>query len=362
MTDFNQPCGDGFGVTDGIGKSVTVNLEDCRVPGGSLYPSNSLYPGHIIGISDIGIKTLTKFETENWSVVDSPVKTYVKNTSEGGLQPSGTLYPSLILYPYSGILVFDKIVKTPCKNVADNSTVSDTINSFAVVKGVSDNIGFLEGFANEITKYLNENSNFIDSSIYNTGKNLSETATVNDVFEILFTSYFTESVGILDETAKFIVKYLQEYGLIPYDTLYSSEILYPDGAILVVDNFNFGFTNNLSDNFSIIDDIIRAIIKDIPDDINISDKILFNTILYLEENSNILDEISKCGYKSLTDQAAFIDGVTKNIISILSDDIDIDDEIETILRTLVRATLEAIDDGNTTLSAIKSRISNLGLA
>ena len=362
MTDFNQPCSDGFSIADGITKSVTLNLQDDKYPGTTLYPSVALYPGNAVGIVDSNVNTYTKNETEVFNIIDSPVKAIVKNIEEGGLYPSTTLYPTGTRYPNSGILVSDEIVNTPCKNLSDSSTISDGISSFGIGKGLSDSVDFLEGFSNEITKYLEENSGVVESLVHNIGKNVGESTTISDVFTVVFSSYLTDSVGISDDTVKSIVKYLSEGELTPYNTLYPSEILYPGGGILVSDDFNFGFTTNLSDGFSIIDSIAHGIIKDIPDNINISDDILFSVGLYLEENPNILDEISKGGYKSLTDQAAFVDDITKSITSSLSDTINIDDEIETVLRTLVRATLEAVDDGGATLSAIKNRISSLGLA
>jgi hypothetical protein len=361
VTDFNQPCSDGFSVTDGIVKSVTLNLIDSRIPNDSLYPGASLYPGHIIGVADVDTKAFTKNEVEAFTATDTPVKRIVKNLEEGGLYPSATLYPTGTLYPNAGVLVEDEIVKTPCKNASDSSTVSD-VSSFGTGKGLSDNIEFLEEFINAVVKNVDESTTILESSVYNINKNFDENTTVSDVFTVLFTSYLTESVGISEDIVKSIVKHLLESGEFPLDTLYPTTDLYPDGGIDTTDTFSFGLTTNLSDGFSIIDSIARSIIKDIPDDINISDNILFSTVVYLEENQSILDEISKHGYKSLTDSTALIDDIVKNITPILSDSIGIDDEMTYVLRTLVRATLEAVDDGGATLSAIKNRLSSLSLA
>jgi hypothetical protein len=335
VTDFNQPCADGFSVGDGIIKSATLNLFDCTCPSNSLYPSGSLYPG-VISITDTNTNVFTIEESENFTATDSHVMNIVKNVNEGGLRPSTSLYPLTTLYPNSGILVLDRINKITSKNVSENGAIGDVIGPFAIVKGAADNIDFLDEIRSGIVKYLNDSGNIIDLSIYNIGKNINDNVIINDIFTTAFTSYLKDSVGISDGIVKSIVKYLNECGLTPYNTLYPSGLLYPNSGIKMADICSANPTVNLSDEFSIIDAITRAIIKDIPDNINISDNILFNTILYLEENSTILDEISKGGYKSLSlsDQVDLVDNVTKNIISIISENIDINDKIETILMGL----------------------------
>ena len=321
MVDYNQPCSDSLNIIDSYSRIVAYKKdisESGLVPSSTLYPSSTLVPLTPIsfydvcnnssskGLSDsftvvdtIGPYTIGKNLQDSVAIYDVIMKAFVKSIFEGGRKPDNSLYPSFGIFPEGGLNVIDIVGSGFSRLLTDSFIITDTISSFDIGK------------------------------------------------------YYTESIGTLDSTTKSISKVLYEVGTLPCDTLYPSDDFYPEGGITVNDNVTFGFFRWLSDTFNIVDsDINFGMGKNLIEDISILDIILFNIGSYIEENIDILDEISKSTYKPLNDTFTIEDNMVKDITQVLSEYMIIDDDIETILRTLVRATLRAIKSSGSSLRAI----------
>ena len=322
MTDYNQPCSDSLTITDVHSRIVAYikSISECGLlPSTTQYPSSTLTPTtpiafydectHLPGknLSDsftsvdvIGPYDIGKALQDSVSVSDTIMTAFVKSLVEGGQLPGTSLYPAPGLYPEGGINISDVVGSGFFRSLADSFTTSDVISSFDIGK------------------------------------------------------YSSESFGVSDSIMKGANKQLGEIGTVPDVTLYPATDFYPEGGITVTDVENFGFFRSLSDslNISDIDGINFGIGKGLSEDISVLDVILFSIGLYLKENANILDEILKGGYKSLNDTLMIEDNMIRNITQLLSESMTIDDNAETILRTLVRATLRAIKSGGSSLRAI----------
>jgi hypothetical protein len=314
--------------------------------------------------------------SDSLNIIDSfsRIVAFKKDISESGLVPSSTLYPSATRVPLTPIAFYDVCTNSPCKNSSDSFTSTDVIGPYTIVKGLQDSVSVFDTVMKAFIKSLIETGDVPTDSLYPSfnlypegGINindavgsgffrlLSDSFIINDIINSFnIGKYSSESVSISDLTMKAIGKYLGEVGTLPEVALYPANDFYPEGGISVIDITTFGFFRFLSDSFSIddIDGINFGIGKGLDEDISIFDIILYNIGLYLEENTHILDGISKDTYKLLDDTFTIEDNIVKDITQLLSESMIVDDEIETILRTLVRATLRAIKSGGSSLRAI----------
>ena len=311
MTDYDKTLSDSFIVTDSYSRIVAYKKDISEaglVPDTNLYPSNTLIPVlptlftdvctniSCKNLSDVFISTdvathgIVKGVTEGLSLSDIIVKAVVRYFAESGLLPETTLYPGITLYPEGGIEIIDGISNGIVNTLTDSWIIIDAIDSF--------NIG----------------------------------------------KYSLDAVNISDSNIKSIGKYLNETGELPQDILYPANDFYPKGGMNVSDIMSFGFFRWLVDSCGVsdIDGSEFGIGKNINENINIVDIILFSIGSYFEENINVLDEISKYETKSLSDTFNIEDTIVRNITRVLSESMIIDDSIQNLLRTLVRATINAI--------------------
>lgn len=278
-----------------------VDLEDFLCPGINLYPDTNLYPGSLrIGISDSNVNIFSLNKDESIIITDTNIKTIIKYLEEGGSYPHNELYPTGIVYPNSGLPIVDVCGK-------------------------------------------------------NTNKFISDYLSIIDVFSRLIALNLSDDININDSVMKRFIKYLYESGLTPDNILYPHNTMYPDGGINVYDNYMLDFGKTLTSTLSVIDDIGKSIIKDIPDDINISDNILFGIYLHLNENPNIFDGISKHQNKMFDELFTIVDIITKNVLKGVPENIIITDVMVYDMRKLVRATLEAFKNNYASLEALKNK-------
>lgn len=291
--------------------------------------------------------------SDSFTIVDSysRIAAYIKNIDESGLVPSTTTYPSNTLLPGGATAVYDVCSNQPSKELSDSFSSGDVIGPYEIGKGLQDQIMILDILVNNIIKQLDETGLKPDNTLYPAidlfpfgGIQVDDVVTFGfyrflvdsfggtDIISSFGTGkYLGEPIYVSDSDVKLIGKYISELDL-HFDDIQG-----------------FGFHSSLIDNV-IINDVIGNIIgKNLNESINILDIILFSIGSYLEENVNILDEILKGEYKSLSDVLTIEDDIVKHITSVLSEYTIINDDIETILRTLVRATLRAIKNGGSSL-------------
>lgn len=294
--------------------------------------------------------------SDTCNVVDSYTRTvaYIKNISESGLVPTTSLYPSNTLLPGGSTSIYDLCGILSTKELSDSFSSGDVIGPYEIGKGLQDSMGVSDGLINNVVKYLEESGMLPELNLYPNNilfpagavqiddiatfgfyRLLADSFSTSDIISSFGVGkYFNESMSIFDIDSKLFNKYINE------------------NVLNIDDVQGFGFYSWLVDNCGISDTINNTAGKNLDENINILDIILFGISLYLEENPNILDEISKYGYKSLTDNFTIEDNIVRNITQVLSEYTVIDDNIETVLRTLVRATLRSIKIDQSTLRAI----------
>jgi hypothetical protein len=198
-------------VVDVITRSFVKNLEEAgMVPDTTLYPSETLTPLGSFAIYDVvgsGFYTLLldtlniadsitnigigRLFEESVDVSDSTIKGVSKYIEEYGLAPSTTLYPSETLTPYGGIQ-FTDIVGTGFGRVLEEAFGVTDLNTNAIMKDLSDNIGMLDSILSGFSLYFSENVGILDA--ISKGKGIT----------------MTESFGIVDAVVKSSVQLLSE--------------------------------------------------------------------------------------------------------------------------------------------------------
>lgn len=295
---------------------------------------------------------------DSFTIVDSysRIVAYIKNIEESGLVPASTLYPNGTLIPGGTMALYDVCINQPTKKLPESFILIDVIGPYDIGKRLQEQPIISDILVNNVIKQLDETGLKPEDILYPnndlfpfSGIQLDDTVAfgfyrflvdsfgcidTDEISSFGFGKYLGEPVHVLDSDVKLISKYINELDL-HFDDIQG-----------------FGFHSSLIDNVIISDVIGNIIGKNLNEPINILDIILFSIGSYLEENVTTLDGILKGEYKSLSEDLTIEDNIVRHIISVLSEYAIINDEIETILRTLVRATLRAIKTDQNTLRAI----------